>query len=88
MTIPLNKNTIQVADETEYLELLEQIRQFIFKWHKELLLITRKKKKLLRETIWTEYFQKRERTWSVYIKKYPTLFVIRSMQIKEPMDVF
>lgn len=31
MTIPLNKNTIQVADEAEYLELLEQIRQFIFK---------------------------------------------------------
>ena len=31
MTIPPNKNTIQVADETEYLELLEQIRQFTFK---------------------------------------------------------
>lgn len=31
MTIPPNKNTIQVADETEYLELFEQIRQFTFK---------------------------------------------------------
>ena len=41
---------------------------------------------MLKETIWTGYFQKRE-IWYI-LKSIQSLFVIRYMQIKEPMDVF